>query len=254
MLALQGKAQLTNISTNDMMRLLNEVTNLAVQQQSIINNPQMVDYDRPNLSERCYTELLGVIKVHFDHLLSTCKRNMRSTDNRSVTNALAMFLMMLRMNQSQYKIAALFNTEQQRVSDAIDRVSKLLDENFVPLHLGFNHISVQQMVESHSTKMSNILTENQSNHPVVILDGTYFYIQKSSNFDLQKATFSMQKHRNLVKAMLVCCPDGYILHVDGTYKSDGSNNDANILNSMLRDPDGIKKYLSENGISIVDRG
>ena len=80
---------------------------------------------------------------------------------------------------------------------------------------------------------------------VIILDGTYIYIQKSSKFELQKGTWSMQKGRNLVKTMIVCSTDGYIIGIHGLHQADGHNNDVSILNEMMKVRSGIDTSLAE---------
>ena len=35
------------------------------------------------------------------------------------------------------------------------------------------------------------------------MDGTYIYIQKSSNNEMQRRTYSFHKHKHLVKPMII---------------------------------------------------
>lgn len=46
-------------------------------------------------------------------------------------------------------------------------------------------------------------------------------------------SFSMHKHRPLVKPMVVVSTTGYILDVFGPYYANGRNNDSNILEHIL---------------------
>ena len=43
---------------------------------------------------------------------------------------------------------------------------------------------------------------------VLVMDGTYMYIQKSGNYSLQRQTFSGHKHRPLVKPKMLVGTDG----------------------------------------------
>src|ERR1700744_6436443 len=63
----------------------------------------------------------------------------------------------------------------------------------------------------------------------LVLDGTYIYIQKTADLDLQSRTFSPHKHRNLTKFMMVTMRDGYIIDATGPYFADSKKNDASIL-------------------------
>jgi len=79
-------------------------------------------------------------------------------------------------------------------------------------------------------------------------------LQKSSNFQLQSMTYSLHKHRNLLKPMVVCCPDGYVLEIEGLYFSNNNNNDAKIFESMLKRNDSIMTVLQDGDACILDRG
>lgn len=88
---------------------------------------------------------------------------MRNITTRSVRNALAMFLMLLRNNMKQEVIAFNFSTSQQVVSNTIDSVSSALEEHFVPHYLGYHHITRDQALEDHSIKLtSDVLGKSDS--------------------------------------------------------------------------------------------
>ena len=38
---------------------------------------------------------------------------------------------------------------------------------------------------------------------IIVMDSTYLYLQKSSNNEFQRRSFSMHKHRNLIKPMII---------------------------------------------------
>lgn len=68
---------------------------------------------------------------------------------------------------------------------------------------------------------------------ILTADGTYIYIQKIANYKFQRQSYSMHKHRPLLKPMILVTSTGYIVDVFGPYLADGNNNDANILNNLL---------------------
>jgi hypothetical protein len=74
--------------------------------------------------------------------------------------------------------------------------------------------------------MSRILTGANRDAVIAVADGTYLEIQKSTNYDLQKRTYFMQKHYNSVKPMFFTAPKGYILEAHGVYYADSKNNEA----------------------------
>jgi hypothetical protein len=74
-----------------------------------------------------------------------------------------------------------------------------------------------------------------------------------SPWDLkQSQSFSIHKSRNLLKFMIVCCPDGYIVEGNGPYFANGAKNDATILEYMLAATD--LEYHLDDEYWIVDRG
>jgi hypothetical protein len=69
---------------------------------------------------------------------------------------------------------------------------------------------------------------------ISIWDATYVYIEKSSNYQFHRSTYSMHKYRNLVKFMMSVATDGYIKDAVGPYLANGKNNDANITIDMFK--------------------
>eukprot|EP00732_Lithocolla_globosa_P001045 Lithocolla_globosa_v1_NODE_456_length_3997_cov_19.695840.p1 type:complete len:543 gc:universal NODE_456_length_3997_cov_19.695840:1883-255(-) len=95
------------------------------------------------------------------------------------------------------------------------------------------------------------------NLPTTIWDGTYLYLQKSSNYSKGRQTFSMHKFRHLSKFMSIVLPDGYVLATIGPYYSDGKNNDAGMTSDILKDEaNGIMKWMESAGeqVVVLDRG
>lgn len=177
-----------------------------------------------------------------------------NSKNRSTRNALAIFLMKMRLDLSQHVLSFLFGIHSQpTVSKIIKSVVTVLEKNFVPKYTGYDHIDRNELLNMHMTRFHQNVLKLDSDRLVLILDGTYFYIQKPTNHDLQRKTFSMHKHRNLLKSMLVVCPDGYILAAEGLYYADGHNNDSSILKNMLQKKDILSKIEKGDGL-ILDRG
>ncbi|KAF5306235.1 hypothetical protein FQA39_LY08933 [Lamprigera yunnana] len=77
----------------------------------------------------------------------------------------------------------------------------------------------------------NKLYNPQPNTPrvIAIVDGTYSFIHKSSNFRALQLMYDVHKGQHLVKPHLIVAPDGYILAIQCSYFCDSWNNDAAIL-------------------------
>ena len=129
---------------------------------------------------------------------------------------------------------------------------------FVPQHLGFGHISRDEVISQHTRPLAQELFSSgtaEKTPALLVLDGTYIYIQKSNNFSFSRRSYSLHKHRPLVKPMMVVTTSGYTVSVLGPYLADCKNNDAGILNHMIqRNAEEMKDWLQEGDTFIVDRG
>ncbi|XP_052693754.1 uncharacterized protein LOC128172028 [Crassostrea angulata] len=136
------------------------------------------------------------------------------------------------------------------------QATKALKSRFVPEFLGFPHIE-REVIESHTRPLAKeLFTRTMTENPaILVLDGTYIYVQKSGNFSFSRRSYSLHKHRPLVKLMLVVTTTGYIVSVLGPYLADSKNSDANILNHMIRpNAEQMKEWVREGDIFVVDRG
>ena len=93
--------------------------------------------------------------------------HMRDSAQRSVFNALAMLLLVLRFGLPQRFLAILFRCSQQVVSDAVGRTRDLLTQYFVPRHLGFSHLTREQAL-AHTPEVYHLLYPGRSLLKVVI--------------------------------------------------------------------------------------
>lgn len=143
-----------------------------------------------------------------------------------------------------------------QVRRAVISAKNALMEDFVPKHLGFSHISREDVINHHTRPLAKELLCSMSDNPVIlVLDGTYIYLQKSGNFSFSRRSYSTHKHRPLVKPMMIVSTSGYIISVLGPYLADSKNSDAKILSHMIQtNVEDIRKWVEEDDIFIVDRG
>ena len=76
-----------------------------------------------------------------------------------------------------------------------------------------------------------------------VIDGTYFYVEKSSIFDVQRKTYSTHKGRNLIKEMAIVLPDRKIFDMIGPFYSDGDHNDEWMWNWIQENNCGEVKEI-----------
>lgn len=104
---------------------------------------------------------------------------------------------------------------------AVHRVISLVRRSFMLGFVPHNLASVtrEQYIERHVTSFSNKLYNFSPENPVAILiiDGTYAHLEKSSNFQSLRQSFSMHKHEHLIEPAFVLAPDSFIFDIHGPY-------------------------------------
>ncbi|KAI5651719.1 DDE superfamily endonuclease domain-containing protein [Phthorimaea operculella] len=175
---------------------------------------------------------------------------------KSPKTSLAMFLMKLRTGETNDRIASLFHVASGTVFNHLNIVRECFKDQFIQLHLGRNTLSIQQVAQ-YNLMIPNGLFGDPDADPefmpaIAIGDGTYVYIQKSSNYLYQKQTYSLHKFRNLVKPFLLVCCNGYIIDVFGPYPAIES--DSSIMLRLFHDGSPLRSYFRPNDVFILDRG
>ncbi|KAK3084039.1 hypothetical protein FSP39_007185 [Pinctada imbricata] len=210
--------------------------------------------DERSLSDEEYLSLLGVGKAAFKDMLTYLDGLVRNTPARSTKTSLAIFLLKMRSGMSNKMLSTVFNVSKSSIRRCISNVSNVLKEKFVSESLGFQSISRSDVINNHTRKLAQTLfCDDGKSQAVLVLDGTYIYIQKSGHFRFQRQSFSIHKGRPLVKPMIIVSTDGHFISVLGPYLA--KDNDASILkNALLRNVDEMREWLDEKDIFIVDRG
>ncbi|EFN69791.1 hypothetical protein EAG_03885, partial [Camponotus floridanus] len=163
-----------------------------------------------------------------------------------------------KMRLSDEFLCAMFQySSRQATSLAVATVRQSLMQRFVPTNIGFDAITREDYIARHVTQFANELYNPDPLTPrvIAIVDGTYTYIPKSTNFRALRQSYSIHKGRHLIKPVLIVAPDGWILNIQGPYFSDHRNNDAAILqNEFEHDADRMRRWFQNNDIIIIDRG
>lgn len=193
----------------------------------------------------------GLSSEQFERVLRTVLPSLLQKYKTEETSRLAlyMYLMKLRTNQPYSQMAPHFNTSARTVSRWIRIVREIVHKEFVPLHL---FTRTQEDILRHTTPLSQKLFKTNKDSLILVWDGTYIFTIKSSNYDFQKKTYSMQKQRNLIKVMMCVSTDGLIVGMYGPY--DAKRNDASILNELMDTHGNIFENLRPNDLMVVDRG
>lgn len=165
--------------------------------------------------------------------------------------ALALYLAKLRTGETDERLSNLFQVSYTHAKRLMSLAREAVKNNFLPKYLGFNSID-RIKAKNHITNIARKLFCNNSEQIITIWDATYIYIQKSSNYQFQRKSFSVQKKRQLIKPMMIVAPDGYIIEVLGPYKA--TMNDATILNSYFQTQNEQCSFFKKDDIFLLDRG
>lgn len=169
------------------------------------------------------------------------------------SDALYIYLMRLRTGRTYEEIGVHFRIPVKTVQRRCDVVREILKKSIVPANVNFE-MPRNELLE-HKSKTSSILfddTNPDSAH--VILDGTYIYLEKSTNYRFQKVSYNAHKMRNYLKIMMGVLTDGKIAFVLGPFKA--IENDAVITEKIFSATNAAPaiKSFTQNDVFIVDRG
>jgi len=134
-----------------------------------------------------------------------------------------------------------FNIKQIQVSNYCQQIRDALTKDFVVKNIGPN-IKTREDWLKENTYIAKELFGSNDDQFIIICDGTYCYIKKSSNSHFQRATYSKQKNRPLVKPFVICATNGFIIDIYGFFEA--TKNDASILEEIIKKDDSLMKLLA----------
>ncbi|XP_028157568.1 uncharacterized protein LOC114350796 [Ostrinia furnacalis] len=167
--------------------------------------------------------------------------------------ALGAYLIKARTGDSHRRISSLLCVSKSAITRLLNAAREALITIFVPIHLGVNHLSREELINRNLIIPEGLFGDREERVPIVIFDGTYIYLQKSSNYLFQKKTYSLHKYRNLVKPFLLVASDGHIIDTFGPYPA--TESDANIMKALFQNENReLRRYFEANDVFILDRG
>ena len=208
--------------------------------------------DMATLDENLCIKITGWNKVQFNNFSNFITR-IRDTCGRTKDQLIAIYRYWLSKGIDQCTLAMLkSNTSQQQVSHYLAQIRVAMNEEIVPLFLGTRN--GREFFLNHNTDSVKELHQLEDDVLVVIIDGTYTRLEKSSNNEFQYLSYSMQKNHNLVKPFIICCADGYFIDCYGPFQA--NLNDAQILKHILKTDENLKQLFTppEKVMMFLDRG
>lgn len=188
------------------------------------------------------------------HELYRCLPTFRNAfkNEKNAYDSLYMYLMKLRTGRTNDDIGKVFKVNGRTVGQRIKIARNAIEKDFV--YSNVNFLFSRESLANRSTFMSQMLfsdSDSDITRPVLTADGTYVYIQKSTNFEIQKKSYTDHKKRNYVRVMMCVTTDGTNVFALGPYPA--SSNDAKVLESMLEKSNAFDNLVAGDVI-ILDRG
>lgn len=139
---------------------------------------------------------IGLTNDQFEEVLQTVLPPLLQkykSGNKSRTT-LYLYLMKLRTSHTYAQIAPHFNLTAVTIISRIKTVRDIMHAYFVPLHL---FTQDRGQIIRHTTPLSRQLFKTATDKLILVWDGTYVFTVKSSNYEFQKDTYSMQKKKEI---------------------------------------------------------
>ena len=215
---------------NNIQFTITELVAYLETMKDMINNKNKKKAKHPflDLTDSALVFETGLTQEQFRTLLSYFENEPIKVHDISL--ALGLFMSRLRRAYTFEELSLRYNVTRKTVSKYFEICRSILMKSFCSTYLSLKRDRADMI--SHQTERARRLHNAEGNHIVLILDGTYLFIQKSMNFEFQRITYSGYKHRNLIKPFMVVYPDGYIADVFGPYA--GNTNDASIMIELLK--------------------
>lgn len=171
--------QYKEFDSNDVQLLIN-TWQMFFQQQKRFD----FDDDR-SMTDDDYKCLTSLSKEQFDDIIDqVSSSNIRHSSNRSIRTAIAVLLCKLRLGLSNRLLGILFQLPDKRtVARSIESARKVLMNHFVPNNVGFNHVTRYEIIRHHTSSLARqLFTDDKPETAVIVVDGTYLYIQVNKTY------------------------------------------------------------------------
>nr|XP_037872963.1 uncharacterized protein LOC101736528 isoform X2 [Bombyx mori] len=162
----------------------------------------------------------------------------------SIEDQFLMLLIKLRRNTTDFELSKIFGVSKTEVSNIV--VTWI---NFVS--------DIWSLIDIWpSRSLVNYYMPNcfRTHYPStrVIIDGTEIGIQKPSQPDTQKASFSSYKHKNTLKFLVGASPGGLLTYVSNGYAGSASDRQIVERSKLLQICDSGDSIMADRGFNVQD--
>lgn len=147
-------------------------------------------------------------------------------------------------------IANQLGVTAQTVSRRMNKARDALSKDFAKHNI--NVVRDREELLPHTTETCRTLfCQGDQNRVVLVLDGTYIYVNKSSNYEFQRLTYTDQKKRNFIRIMMGVASDGFIVFSLGPFPA--RDNDAKVIQQIAESSNAFET-IGRDDILLLDRG
>ena len=203
------------------------------------------------------SNILHITKLSANECVECCGLNLENLNELSHCSGCSVqvvfeFFCKCRQRVSDRFGGVLFQKDHSAISHNFERVLDRLTDNFVSKWLGSSAFTRESIILENTPYLFKQIIPDVRGE----IDGTYFYIEKSSVFDVQRKTYSGHKGRNLIKEMGIILPNGKIFDLIGPFFSDGDHSDEWMWSYIMDNNCGdIKKVFDlQYDEFLADRG
>ena len=158
------------------------ILNIFESYRARLDGKKHLDFDEyTSLTDTDYVKLTGFTRVQHNQILSHIpSAALRNSTTQSARSALGYLLMKLKLGFSDSALSSITGVHSKRqISRIISSARVALAQHFVPVYLGLSHITRQDVINKHTSPIANRLLAEGRDPCILVLDGTYLYIQVS---------------------------------------------------------------------------
>ena len=169
-----SSVQLREFSVDDVQLLISNW-------QTFFQGQRRLNFDDTrSLSDHEVKVLTSLSKTQSDDLIHCLSYStFRQTNNRSIRTAVGMLLCKLRLGLPNELLALLFEQSDKRaVARSLESARKVLMDDFVSKNLGSRHVRRDEIIQHRTSSIARkLMCNDDSDTAIVVVDGTYLYIQ-----------------------------------------------------------------------------
>jgi hypothetical protein len=109
----------------------------------------------------------------------------------------------LTTGEPNVRLAMIFHMSRRKLERLMKEARDALVEHFVPRHLGWDHVERERLLQRNLLIPNALFGNPENNRLITVIDGSYIYIFKSSNFGFQMKTYVSERSVLVATARII---------------------------------------------------